>query len=676
MRKEHANRTGDADHAEPASTVCAAGWGGTLARHETNRIVIVMNTRTAHRAVRFAPLLLAACGLSVSASAQQAPKRFDAPRLVRVQPEGAVRVRVQPKAGRGDTQVRVDRRGLRFRGGTLTTAGDSARRISRDTGAGSGTEQAEELDGIIEYGQDFAGAWDDNPTEFAWTDLVPSPDTRMVYVSSSEGDDANSGLSPDDPVRTIAKGLTLMRNGYPDWLLLKGGDTFRETIVWNRNGRSAEEPCVLTSYDVRRKDGRPVVAPGPDAMAIDISAHERNYVAFVGIDFVAPEEGTTKDGIRIINDIGHDILIEDCLIDGFRNGLNIQRGSKVRIRANVIVDSAAPSGGHSQGLFVYGTDDLLVEGNVFDHNGWRDDGTADPTIFNHNCYIRAAPGDPVVRPIVRGNIFARASSFGCTLSSDEPGGIIDPVVEDNLFVGNGNGFVHGGGASYAIVNTTVRGNVFTHMGRTLNNAPQSFGLLAECLDGGLIEQNYFISNDYGGETFAVKLPSAGNRAQRNVTVRGNISFGWLGGAIEIGLSDANNVLITSNVVCSEDSDWALVEVEDFDPARADFSANAYYAEQPDDWFKMDRSRLNLPEWENEAREDDALNAMDLGFFDPSRDLGRYLHEIGYPRADEGWEVFLDEARRQRRIFYRWHYSADAVLRYIKEGFQTQQAQAE
>ncbi len=635
-----------------------------------------MNTRTAHRAVRLAPLLLAACGLGVSAGAQEQPKRFDAPRLVRVQPEGAVRVRVRKIEDGRNARVRVDRRSVQFRGGTLSLVDDGTG-ISRTSGAGgSGTEQAEEVDEIVDRGQDFAGAWDDNPTEFAWTDLVPSPDTRKIYVSSSEGDDANSGLSPDDPVRTIAKGLTLMRNGYPDWLLLKGGDTFRETIVWNRNGRSPEEPCVLTSYDVRRKDGRPVVAPGPDAMAIDISAHERNYVAFVGIDFMAPEEGTTKDGIRIVNDIGHDILIEDCLIDGFRNGLNIQRGSKVRIRGNVIVDSAAPSGGHSQGLFVYGTDDLLVEGNVFDHNGWREDGTADPTIFNHNCYIRAAPGDPVVRPVVRDNIFARASSFGCTLSSDDPGGIIDPVVEDNLFIGNANGFVHGGGASYAIVNTTIRGNVFTHMGRTLNNAPQSFGLLAECLDGGLIEQNYFISNDYGGETFAVKIPSAGNRAQRNVTVRENISFGWLGGAIEVGLSDASNVLIASNVVCNEGSDWSLVEVEDFSEGRADFTGNAYFAEQPDGWFKMDRARLDFPSWRAQADEPDARNAMDLGFLDPSRDLDRYLHEIGYPRADEGWEVFLEEARRQRRIFYRWHYSADAVLSYIKEGFQTQHAQAD
>lgn len=62
-----------------------------------------------------------------------------------------------------------------------------------------------------------------------WTVFVPSSDTRTIYVSSSTGNDSNNGLSESTPKRTIAAGKSLLRNGYPDWLLLKCGD--RKSVV-------------------------------------------------------------------------------------------------------------------------------------------------------------------------------------------------------------------------------------------------------------------------------------------------------------------------------------------------------------------------------------------------------------------------------------------------------------
>src|SRR5579872_362178 len=53
--------------------------------------------------------------------------------------------------------------------------------------------------------------------------------TCIYYVSSSAGNDANDGLSPATAVKTIAKGRSLMRDGFPDWLLLNRGD------VWTVN---------------------------------------------------------------------------------------------------------------------------------------------------------------------------------------------------------------------------------------------------------------------------------------------------------------------------------------------------------------------------------------------------------------------------------------------------------
>src|SRR5690606_32346154 len=60
-----------------------------------------------------------------------------------------------------------------------------------------------------------------------WSELTPSNDSRLIYVSSSEGDDENDGMSSDTPIHSITKASTLVRDGYPDWILLKRGDVWR-----------------------------------------------------------------------------------------------------------------------------------------------------------------------------------------------------------------------------------------------------------------------------------------------------------------------------------------------------------------------------------------------------------------------------------------------------------------
>ncbi len=73
-----------------------------------------------------------------------------------------------------------------------------------------------------------------------WSAFAPSTDTRIVFVSSSQGDDALTGLSADAPKRTLAAGKAQLRHGFPDWLLLRRGDTWHESLgQWKLSGRSA-----------------------------------------------------------------------------------------------------------------------------------------------------------------------------------------------------------------------------------------------------------------------------------------------------------------------------------------------------------------------------------------------------------------------------------------------------
>ena len=56
-----------------------------------------------------------------------------------------------------------------------------------------------------------------------WTVVTPSAGDRVIYVSSSQGSDHNSGLSSSSPVQSIARGESLLRNNSGDQLLLKRG---------------------------------------------------------------------------------------------------------------------------------------------------------------------------------------------------------------------------------------------------------------------------------------------------------------------------------------------------------------------------------------------------------------------------------------------------------------------
>src|SRR5688572_23987343 len=65
-----------------------------------------------------------------------------------------------------------------------------------------------------------------------YTDVNPSGDSKLIYVSSSSGSDSNSG-SESSPVKSIAKGISLMRSGSPDHVLLKRGDSWTENLSFS-----------------------------------------------------------------------------------------------------------------------------------------------------------------------------------------------------------------------------------------------------------------------------------------------------------------------------------------------------------------------------------------------------------------------------------------------------------
>ncbi len=193
-----------------------------------------------------------------------------------------------------------------------------------------------------------------------WTILEPHENSRKIYVSNSEGCDTNCGLTSETPVHSIRKARSLMRDGEGDWLLLKRGDEWSETLsITNIDGRTGnKEEIAPTVYTTYGKGQRPKVRR--------LSAHggsdTANNVIVSGIYF--PQGNLSS----IYSDR---LLIEDCFF--YRTGINMQGNySNIDFRRNVVFGNYPHTGtGHQQGSYTSGINGILFEENIYDHNGWH-----------------------------------------------------------------------------------------------------------------------------------------------------------------------------------------------------------------------------------------------------------------------------------------------------------------
>ena len=285
-----------------------------------------------------------------------------------------------------------------------------------------------------------------------WTQVTPTAGvSRQIYVSSSTGSDANTGLSPSSPLATIAHAVTMMRNNEPDWILLKRGDTFAENVALTTSGISAQQPMVLTDYGDPTLP-RPVVDAGANtAIHTGTSNH---FVDIIGISFTSSTHDPSSPnfnntGSNGLSDGGTtDLLIEDCSFQYFIDDLIFQSVSSpvsnITVRRCEILNSYSTTS-HSEGLYAESTTNLTITENVFDHDGWNTNVSGGgPTGFNHDCYLHSSD----INCVVTNNVFADASSVGLQARA---GGIVD----NNLFINDPYGF------SFGLVNgsTTKAGGV-------------------------------------------------------------------------------------------------------------------------------------------------------------------------------------------------------------------------
>jgi len=512
-----------------------------------------------------------------------------------------------------------------------------------------------------------------------WTNLTPSPDTRTIYVSSSTGSDANNGLSSSTPLQTIAKAKSLMRDGMPDWLLLKRGDTWHESLgVWTLSGRSADQPLLVSSYG---SGARPILATGSDS-GLDTQG-DANSVAFIGLDFYAdtrdpnsPDYDPTVDpnqtGFRWLAPT-NSLLIEDCNFSFYGTNIILQQYGgpiqNVTLRRNNILDSYSTTV-HSQGLYAYGIQGLRIEDNLFDHNGWNEQiPGAEATVFNHNIYLSSGNTDTVIT----GNVIADASATGIKAGS---GG----DIQDNLFLRNPIGISYGTLTEIDPNGTwgDISGNVFLD-GRDIAGSPRGYAIAIGNIapgKGTSIHDNIFAHDTQLANPAIIVSPDKITRGVgvNDLTIANNIVYNWFSGFRisegfipgGVGGNALNNLVVRDNdfqhTLSRNVGDHAIL----FDPAQEHWSGNRYFSTSLDSaWFRLGPlyTATSFSLWQ--AIVDPTCEARQIDYPDPDRDMATYNASLG---GVASVDAFLAQMRLQSRQNYRKEYTARSAISYMQAGF--------
>lgn len=511
-----------------------------------------------------------------------------------------------------------------------------------------------------------------------WSIPVRSADTKVYYVSSS-GSDNNSGLTEDAPFRTIAAAYAKLRHGSPDWMLLKRGDTFNESLGhWRKNGRSPAEPMVVATYgnDVRRPVLRTPTVNGTVESAFRRSGGGGSPVSVENVWVLGLE--LTPNSARAAGDwcagiewhgAGANCLFEDLYIHGFHNNVLVEGegvgAQGIKVRRCLIVD-AYGTHGHSQGVYAFNVRDFTLEENLIDHNGWSRDTSAPPTVFNHNIYLHGY----VYNTTIRGNVITYASSHGVSMN-------MDGLVEENYISQNAiSSFVRTAPVVY-------RRNVVIDPRDLSTTEPRGSGLIVGDVftdippplpapGPALIEENIFAHSRTRGEGSAIELTSNRSPNSAAYTVRRNIVYNWGGNYVTILTPFTDTMAFEDNtlILPSGSPCFPLVENRP-NPLNRNiftFQRNHYFSTCANQWFRIGEGR-NIPnsQWITAAGESGSTYT-NISFVDPNRTAGTYNATLGGAATLEG---FLNEMKTQSRFRYRQPYTGKALTEYVRAGFAPQ-----
>lgn len=535
-----------------------------------------------------------------------------------------------------------------------------------------------------------------------WAIFSPSTDTQFIYVSSSapgncqvyttadmiiggvigpdpfqpNGSPSGSGIIPG-ACSTIAAGRNLLRDTHPDWLLLKKGDTWNETLSgWVTSGRSISEPAVISGYGT---GARPKIDTGSNNGISQCSEPTISNVSFSGIHLHSSWSGNLSDpnpptairfvcGKKWVNG-----LFEDMEIEGYSNAFTIQ-GSPAAVNQNIILSRnliynngatcTSPSSICGMGLYTENTDGLTLQENVFYHNGWKFGSPAAST-FSHNIYIQNGLS---TNDVVVGNMINDGSNYGIHLRT---GGIL----ANNLFYGNRVSMGLGGGQAPELnpnVQLDVRDNVIL-------NGLDTWGISMSNIEGGIVQDNIITQSDL---PIPIQISSVFQGSKvKNLTFTENVVYNsgdpadYHGIYIEGGSSQMSNVVFTNNDFQITNFNPTLNgSVLVYHSTSSSFPSitsggNRFYAPLGNQnslfgWATTNFS--NLVGWQAQLVDSPPSIMQQAVYPDPNRNISTYMASLGF--SDTSYSNFMTQVLANSKESWDPRFTADAVNEYIRTGF--------
>lgn len=495
-----------------------------------------------------------------------------------------------------------------------------------------------------------------------WTEFQYSVDSRLIHVANAGLDVAPGDGTEAHPYRTIAHARTFMRDGYPDWILLKRGDTFVETLGanWNLSGRNAFERMGFDAYGT---GARPIVDSGLASSFWSWNAH-CSHVAIFSLKLVASTYDATNGSPTGIGVYGaqSNVLIEDCEVTGFATNIVLEahggRHSGFAVRRCVVTDAwCADDQFNCQGIFAGQVDGLLIEENCLDQNGWRESGVGNVrTFFRHNLYSIENTG-----VIVRGNFSTGTDALQMRSGATCTGNVCARTVAGLMF---GKTDIPNPGG----VTVVCTGNAVIEQRPMSAAYPACFGYILTNVVSGVFADN-IAANFEGGDQRAVWFPAQPGYA----------------GPIAHDLACARNVAHHAGRWAFDGQEWQYshVTINDcvsqwagqcatfqvptiLDPIFLTGGGNSWadLVAGQDHWFSHGGTDVSLADF-LAAIGDTTSVAGPVTYSAPTRNLGSYYLSIG---GTNDHDAFLAACRLQRKGAWRDDLMAAPAIAHIRDGF--------
>jgi hypothetical protein len=534
-----------------------------------------------------------------------------------------------------------------------------------------------------------------------WTVVIPASDSQVIYVSSSTGNDGNDGMSTSTPVKTLAHGVSLLRMGYPDQLLLNRGDAWYETVGFRTiSGRDANDPLLISSYGT---GARPQIrtnstTAGSGFMIQKFTNGTAAHVYIIGIDFYdSAKDPTSSDYVGRSSDfatnnnynitaiewltIATDVLVEDCYFHFLAGGMTFQGDGTsvmtgIQLRRNVITDQYATAGKLSQGIFIGGLSGAnLFEENIFDHNAWDPAGAAvsvDPAdVFNHAIYIADSQGITV-----QNNTFLTDSSL--SLKFVNYGSVFATmtgmVAYNNFFYEGEIGISLAAGSTTipcytsggCIIAPSISFNVLSQTNQATPTGRQiGWGMTLGGVNGATVSNNLMTDLSYSTNTYGIiQSDVATGAASGNNTYSNNLFYKLNGPAIQMqpvtgwtGVNQfQNNTLVDPSlgaVLLDQEGSFTLCS----------YSGNTYSPSVTNGWM-VNNTKIPYATWLTDSGETGSSMVSTPSYPSPTNNLNSYAVSLGM----SGVSQFLTSVRTFAKANYHPEWMAPAINNYIRSGF--------